>query len=212
MSEVSNTDGEGAKRGGAALAVAAAVVLGAVVGGGVLYARLHGANQTAPAAEGKSGLARYAVGALKKLKTPAQAAAQPTTPFNDAAGRPVDLSKFRGKVVVLNLWATWCAPCVTEMPTLAALQRRYAGTDLLVLPVSLDRPDDLADAKSFIGVHEPLPLYHDPKFALPSALKVQGLPTTVVYDREGREVARLAGEAKWDSPEAVALFDHLLKK
>jgi thiol-disulfide isomerase/thioredoxin len=212
MGEVSNTDGHGARRGGIALAVAGAVVLGALVGGAVLYKGLKGANPSLPAAEAKSDLARYATGALAKLKTPAQGQAQPKTPFNDAAGRPVDLSKFRGKIVVVNLWATWCAPCVTEMPTLAALQRKYAGTDLVVVPVSLDRTGDLADARSFIGVHEPLPLYHDPNFALPAALKVQGLPTTIVYDRQGREVARLSGEARWDSPEAIALFDKLLKK
>jgi thiol-disulfide isomerase/thioredoxin len=165
-----------------------------------------------PAATPQSDLARYASGAMKNLVPTADQPAAPATGFFDADGRPLDLAKFKGKVVVVNLWATWCGPCVTEMPTLAALQKTYEGRDLVVLPISVDRRTYIADAKSFIGVHPPLLLYNDPAFALPMKLKVAGLPTTILYDRKGREIARVNGEAKWDSPEAKALIDHLLKQ
>ncbi len=149
---------------------------------------------------------------MKNLTPSIDLPAEPTLPFNDAQGRRIDLSKFKGKVVVVNLWATWCGPCVTEMPTLAKLQERYQTRDLVVVPISVDRVGYLADAKSFIGVHPPLALYNDPGFTLPIKLKVMGLPTTIIYDRRGREVARVKGEAKWDSPEALALIDHVLKQ
>jgi thiol-disulfide isomerase/thioredoxin len=174
-----------------------------------------GAGVGAPAAKASaaaSDIARYAVGAMKNLAPSVDQALEPMIPFDDSTGKPLDLRRFRGKVVVVNLWATWCGPCVTEMPTLANLQKRYEGTDLVVVPISVDRKTAIDDVKSFIGVHPPLPIYNDASFAIPMKLKVLGLPTTIIYDREGREVARVKGEAKWDSPEAVALIDHLLKQ
>jgi thiol-disulfide isomerase/thioredoxin len=170
------------------------------------------AGPAATASATASDLARYATGAMQNLAPSVDNALEPSIPFDDGAGKPLDLSRFRGKVVVVNLWATWCGPCVTEMPTLAALQKRYEGTDLVVVPISVDRKTSIDDVKSFIGVHPPLPIYNDPTFAIPMKLKILGLPTTIIYDREGREVARVKGEAKWDSPEAVALIDHLLKQ
>lgn len=178
----------------------------AVAGCSRQYDGLGGA-QTAAAKE----VARYASGAMKSLVPSVDGAMEPTLPFADADGRTINLSKFRGKVVVVNLWATWCGPCVTEMPTLAALQKRYEGKDLAVVPISVDRKSALQDVKSFIGVHPPLTIYNDPEFSIPAKLKVMGLPTTIIYDRQGHEVARVKGEAKWDSPEALALIDHLLK-
>jgi thiol-disulfide isomerase/thioredoxin len=159
-----------------------------------------------------SELTRYASGAMKNLVPSADGAQEPAIPFDDAQGRSIDLKKFRGKVVVVNLWATWCGPCVTEMPTLAALQKRYEGQDLVVVPISVDRKTSIQDVRSFIDVHPPLQLYNDANFAIPMKLKVLGLPTTIIYDRQGREVARVTREAKWDSPEAIRLIDHLLKK
>ena len=168
------------------------------------------AGGAASAAAGE--LARYATGALKNLTPSADGVLEPSLPFDDAAGKPVDLSRFRGKVVVVNLWATWCGPCVTEMPTLAALQKHYADKDLVVVPISVDRKTSIQDVKSFIDVHPPLSVYNDSSFSIPMKLQVRGLPTTIIYDREGREVARVKGEAIWDSPEALALIDHLLKQ
>ena len=131
----------------------------------------------------------------------------PDMAFTRLDGTPARLPR----PAVVNLWATWCGPFVTEMPTLAALQKRYEGKDLAVVPISVDRKSALQDVKSFIGVHPPLTIYNDPEFSIPAKLKVMGLPTTIIYDRQGHEVARVKGEAKWDSPEALALIDHLLK-
>jgi thiol-disulfide isomerase/thioredoxin len=206
MGEVSNSKQRGRRAGTAALAAAAVVAL--TVGGCDRQYGTAGAATSPTAGE----LARYATGALKDLTPSAEGVLEPTLPFDDAAGKPLDLSRFRGKVVVVNLWATWCAPCVTEMPTLAALQKHYEGKDLVVVPISVDRKSAIQDVKSFIDVHPPLPLYNDATFSIPMKLKVMGLPTTIIYDRQGREVARVKGEARWDSPEAIALMDHLLKK
>lgn len=194
-------------------AVAAAAAVGAAVGLSLYRGnevKLPKAPTAAISHEGP--LAAYAKGSMVKLKTWAKPQAQPTVLFNDADGKPIDLKRFRGKVVVVNVWATWCAPCVVEMPTLAALQRRYEGTDLVVVPISVDKAVKLPDAKSFIDVNAPLALYTEPTFKLPAAFGILGMPSTIIYDRQGREVARLSGEAKWDTPEAYALMDALLKQ
>lgn len=174
-------------------------------------ATLAGCDRLYGAKGPESDLARFASGAMKNLTASAERPVEPATAFNDAEGRALDLARFKGKVVVVNLWATWCGPCVTEMPTLAALQKKYESQGLVVLPISVDKKTYIADAKSFIGVHPPLTLYNDPEFALPAKLMVRGLPTTIIYDRQGREIARVKGEAKWDSPEALALIEHVLK-
>lgn len=208
------SEAKDAKRGGRAWIYggAAALAAVAVVGtGAVLYARTSGtdtAATSAPKAEG--AYARFAKGEMGKLDTRKAGQSAPRTVFEDASGSPTTLAAFKGQVTVVNLWATWCAPCVTEMPTLAALQKSYAGKGLAVTPVSVDREVDLPDARDFVDVHD-LPLYHDEKFALPAAVKVRGLPATIVYDAKGREVARLTGSADWNSKDAKAFLDQVLK-
>lgn len=199
--------------------IAAAVGVVAAIAGGAFYltradsAAGHFKQKAEQAAETldktQGPLARYAVGTLAKLETHARPKPVADVGFNDRSGKPVSLADFKGQVTVVNIWATWCGPCVTEMPTLAALQKAYPADKLRVLPVSVDR--DAADAKSFIDVHAPLPLYHDPKFAVPHDLGVKGMPTTLILDAQGREVARLSGESDWNSPDARKLFDALVK-
>lgn len=205
-------DGKKSKGGAAWIA---AVVIGLLVlvagaAGAFLLMDKGGAVKTLTESKAQGPLARHATGSLAKLETHARPREVPPIRFNDREGRPVDLSAFRGKVTVVNFWATWCAPCVVEMPTLAALQRRFPADKVAVVAISVDRPDDLPDAISFIDVHEPLALYHDPEFRAPFALGVRGLPATLILDEQGREVARLTGEARWDGPEAKALIDALL--
>lgn len=196
-------------------AVVAAILLAGGIGvGALLYAspRLFSKAETA-AVEQKSELARFAVGPLARLETPADLAPAPDHAFTDAEGRSVRLAGFRGKVVVVNTWAMWCVPCRTEMPTLAALASTYADRpDLIVLPVNVDRePDAIADARSFLGVNEPLAFYGDAEFKLPFLLPGKGkMPQTVLIDRQGRIRAAFSGEADWNSPEARALIDALL--
>ena len=158
------------------------------------------------------GLKSLAKGEMGKLVIPLEAGAAPANSFYDAQGRAVRIADFKGKVVVLNLWATWCAPCVTEMPTLAKLKAGYAGKPVEVVAVSIDGPGAQDKARAFIAGHPPLAFYGDPKMKFPFALKppAAGAPTTVIYGRDGVERARLAGGADWSGPEARAVIDAVL--
>jgi thiol-disulfide isomerase/thioredoxin len=130
--------------------------------------------------------------------------------FTDADGAELKLSDFRGRTVVLNLWATWCAPCLREMPMLEGFARETAGPGLAVIALNQDR-GGLKAARPFWDEHgfESLALYLDPGFAAGSALKANGLPLTLLIDPQGREVARLEGIAEWDAPEVVGYFKAL---
>lgn len=131
--------------------------------------------------------------------------------FTDGDGRPVAIGDFAGRVVLLNLWATWCAPCVREMPALDRLQARLGGPGFEVVALSLDRGgrDQVAPFLERLGVGN-LALYLDPGSAAMRELSPRGLPTTLLIDREGREVGRLEGAAEWDSPDALRLIRHYL--
>jgi thiol-disulfide isomerase/thioredoxin len=162
------------------------------------------------AAQAKGPLAVYAKGALAKLVTSETPVAIDDIAFIDRDQKPIKLSDFQGQVVVLNVWATWCAPCRFEMPTLAKLQAHYAGKGVKVLPLSVDTEDKFADVKSFMDVQQPLDVYADQNFQAPSKFNISGMPGTLILDKQGRQVARLDGEAKWDTPEVTALLDKLL--
>jgi len=161
-------------------------------------------------AQAKGPLAVYATGALAKLVTNETPVAIEDISFIDRDQKPVKLSDFKGQVVVLNVWATWCAPCRFEMPTLAKLQEHYAGKNVKVLPLSVDTEEKFADVKSFMDVQQPLEVYADQAFQAPSKYGITGMPGTLILDKQGRQVARLDGEAKWDTPEVQALLDKLL--
>ncbi len=122
--------------------------------------------------------------------------------FDDGEGNGRTLADFRGKVVLLNVWATWCVPCRQEMPTLDRLQAELGGPDFEVLALSIDRagPDAVRKFYSEIGI-EDLALHIDPSAKAMFALGVVGLPTTILIDREGNELGRLVGPAEWASPE-----------
>ncbi|HRD46670.1 MAG TPA: TlpA disulfide reductase family protein [Caulobacter sp.] len=159
-----------------------------------------------------AGLNDLRTGELAKLEVPAAPRAAPTVAFQDADGKSATIADFKGKVTVVNLWATWCAPCKIEMPTLAALQAAYQTQPVAVVPVSVDKDVDLNLAQAFIAKNPPLKLYRDPQYALAFGLepKAAGFPTTIVYDKQGRERARLAGDADWNGKEARALVERLL--
>ncbi len=195
------------------IAVGGVLLVGVIGGAALLYAKPGLMDKAAaPAPAAKSELARFATGSIARLETPAALEPAPDYVFKTRDGADTTLSDFRGKVVVVNLWAMWCAPCRTEMPTLASLADAYKGQDLIVLPINVDATEDaIADAQSFIDVHEPLPMYSDPKFQLPFELPGKGkMPQTVLLDRQGRIRAHFSGEADWASPEARALMDALL--
>ncbi|MFN8875214.1 MAG: TlpA family protein disulfide reductase [Brevundimonas sp.] len=187
-----------------------------LVGGGALatlYATRSGPFKADDGPAAQSELARFAVGPLVRLEAPADTPIAPDHVFYDREGAEVRLADFRGKVLVVNLWAMWCAPCRTEMPTLQRLAEAYAGDDrLVVLPINVDTgADAIADAKSFIDVHAPLPMYSDPSFQLPFLFVDPGkMPQTLLIDRQGRVRAAFSGEADWAGPEARALVEALL--
>src|SRR5262249_34528033 len=114
------------------------------------------------------------------------------------------LADFKGKVVLLNIWATWCGPCRKEMPALDRLQAALAGPDFEVVALSIDRGGMDAVRKFFadIGIRN-LAMYLDSSGQALRTLSALGLPTTLLIDREGREIGRLIGPAEWDSPEMV---------
>ncbi|MBX6321024.1 MAG: TlpA family protein disulfide reductase [Rhodospirillaceae bacterium] len=135
---------------------------------------------------------------------PAQPA--PATPFSDESGRSLTLAAFRGRVVLLNLWATWCGPCVDEMPALDRLQAAVGGPDFTVVALSEDR-QGISVIKPFYEKEAigHLAIAVDDGGALARDLDVQGLPTSFLIDREGRLIGRLTGPADWDSAEWTAL-------
>lgn len=151
------------------------------------------------------------VGDLSELTLADPPAALPEITFLDASGQPHTLAEFRGRGMVVNLWATWCVPCRAEMPALAALSVALAPEDIAVLPLSSDRGGAGAVA-GFYAQHgiTALPVLLDPRGAALKAWGVAGIPVTVLVDREGRERARLEGAADWSSPAAIARVRNLL--
>ena len=135
----------------------------------------------------------------------------PELAFLDESGEQATIGDFEGDVVVLNLWATWCAPCRREMPSLDRLQAELAEDGLTVVALSLDR-GDVARVREFYEELEivNLAIYRDPEGRAGRELGAPGLPTTIVIDRAGQEVGRVLGPAEWDSDEAITLLRPIL--
>lgn len=133
--------------------------------------------------------------------------AAPATTYVAAGGAAASLADHAGKVVVLNFWATWCAPCVRELPSLDRLAAALPRENFAVLALSTDRGGDKKAGPFLEKLEiERLAADLDPKSALARALGLRGLPTTFVIDPDGKVVAKLEGIAEWDSPEFVAWF------
>jgi len=134
-------------------------------------------------------------------------------PFVDGKGRDLTLADFRGRVVLLNIWATWCVPCREEMPTLDALQEKMGGGDFHVLPLSIDRAGMKIVRRFYdeIGLRH-LDTYLAEDIRVMAAFAVVGLPTTILIDRDGFERGRLVGPAEWDSPEVMAQIQNLINE
>ncbi|MCK0169220.1 TlpA family protein disulfide reductase [Jannaschia sp. S6380] len=135
------------------------------------------------------------------------------TAYTQADGSIGDLSDYAGEVVVLNFWATWCAPCRAEMPSLQALQDELGDDGLEVVTLAFGRhnPEAMARFWADTGVTT-LPLHLDARSEVARGMGVKGLPHTVLLDREGRVVAELVGEADWAAPETLALMRALLEE
>ncbi|MAM60013.1 MAG: redoxin [Maritimibacter sp.] len=168
---------------------------------------LAGCSDDGSAPSGTSPLDQTTAEALGFAVKPAPAPL-PELSFMDGQEQPLTLENFEGKVVLLNLWATWCPPCREEMPTLDRLQAKLGGDEFEVVALSIDRGglEVIRDFFDETGV-EHLALYNDPQGETAVTLSALGLPTTLLIDREGRELARLVGAAEWDSAEMVAFLE-----
>jgi thiol-disulfide isomerase/thioredoxin len=159
-------------------------------------------------------LARGEVAAVKVAKSPLKV---PDLAFQDAAGKPLSMQNWRGRTVLLNLWATWCVPCRKEMPALDALQQRLGGSGFEVVAINIDTrdPDKPKAWLKELGV-EKLAYYADPTAKTFQDLKeigrAFGMPTTILVDRQGCELGTIAGPAEWASEDAVKLIEAALGK
>ncbi len=160
--------------------------------------------QPLPSGPGANPLSRGEMAAFVFAKTPEPL---PDITFTDGDGNPRSLKDWQGKVVLLNLWATWCAPCLKEMPALDELQREIGSDRFEVVALSVDRAGADGSRKFFdrLGVKS-LAIYADPTSRATSKLKALGLPATLLIDAQGREVGRLTGPAEWASDDAKRLI------
>lgn len=139
--------------------------------------------------------------------------ALPEVSFRDANGKSLSLGDFHGKVVLLNLWATWCLPCRAEMPTLDRLQTQLGGPGFAVVALSIDRDGRTAVDPFFrqVGIVH-LARYLDTSGKAAGRLGALGLPTTLLIDPQGQEVGRLVGPAEWDRAEMIAFLRQFIAR
>ncbi|HEX8064634.1 MAG TPA: TlpA disulfide reductase family protein [Allosphingosinicella sp.] len=167
-------------------------------------------KEAAPERRAASGPAEPPPAAIPDRSRAGRAA--PETAFEDPDGAPATLADFRGRPVLVNLWATWCAPCIAEMPTLDRLAAREAGR-LEVLTISQDL-DGREKIEAFFAKqgYRNLETWLDPRMALTTKLEADRLPTTILYDAQGREVWRVAGPEDWESGPAAVLISEGLDR
>ncbi|MFP3921000.1 MAG: TlpA family protein disulfide reductase [Dichotomicrobium sp.] len=174
---------------------------------------LSGATAGGDADDGQNAASSAAEAGLENLKVHDEPREVPDFSFIDGDGETRTLADWSGKLRLVNIWATWCAPCKEEMPALSRLEDKLGGADFAVLPVSVDR-GGIAKPRGFledIGADN-LPVLLDETARLNFKLDVMGLPATLIIDREGREIARMIGPAEWDSPEAIARLRELMAR
>lgn len=180
------------------------------------------ASTTRPAAQASAGdgaagsdLTPFVTGQLANFVPTVPRLALPDHPFKDQAGAETDLSRFRGKVVLLNVWATWCAPCRRELPAIDRLQARLGSADFEVIALSIDREGADKVAGFLAELDRPLrhlKFYFDVRNRLGRAIGVIGMPTTLLIDRRGREAGRVTGPVEWDHGSAVRMIVQLLSE
>ncbi|MEM9060388.1 MAG: TlpA disulfide reductase family protein [Pseudomonadota bacterium] len=184
--------------------------------GALLYGVIAlGANPSAAdglSAEQRAALMEMRAGDMRKLVIHKEARPAIDEVFRDQYGNEVTLTDYRGKVVVLNFWATWCPPCRAEMPSIDRLSGEMAGPDVEVLALSTDRFDVERVVAFFDEIDiQNLRVLQDRRGKVARKAGILGLPVTVILDREGREIARLQGDAHWDSADVKAIVTRIVE-
>jgi thiol-disulfide isomerase/thioredoxin len=193
------------------------VGLGGVYGITALTRNAGGDAACRPAVETAQRVAPFARGEVAAVNVAKSPLRIPDLSFQDASGKPLTLADWRGRTVLLNLWATWCVPCRKEMPTLDALEQKLGGPDFQVVAVNIDTrdPDKPKAFLKDIGVQK-LSYYADASAKSFQELKAIGrafgMPTTVLVDPHGCEIGTIAGPAEWASGDAVKLIQAALGK
>jgi len=197
--------------------VGVVVGLAGVYGIATLTGNAGGDAACRPAVELAKKLAPFARGEVAAVKVANSPLKLPELAFQDAAGKPLSLANWRGRTVLLNLWATWCVPCRKEMPALDALQQRLGGPGFEVVAVNIDTRDP-DKPKAFLrelGISK-LAYYADATAKTFQDLKAVGrafgMPTTLLIDQQGCELGSIAGPAEWASEDAVKLIQAALGK
>jgi thiol-disulfide isomerase/thioredoxin len=199
-----------------AVLIGAALGFAGVYGIGGLRRNAGGDPACRPAVALSQKLAPLAHGELAALTMATTPLKLPDLAFDDADGKPRKLSDWRGRTVLVNLWATWCVPCRREMPALDALQAKLGGPDFEVVAVNIDTRDP-DKPKNFLKEANltRLGYFSDPTAKvfqdLKSMGKALGMPTSVLIDRNGCEIANIAGPAEWASDDAVKLISTAVK-
>jgi len=202
-----------------AMAGLAGVAIGfaGVYGIGALTGNVKGDSPCLPAVETARNLAPFARGEVAAVTVAKSPLKVPDLAFQDASGKPLTLENWRGRTVLLNLWATWCVPCRKEMPSLDALQDKLGGPDFEVVTVNIDTrdPDKPKTWLQEVGVSK-LAYYADPAAKTFQDLKAVGrafgMPTTLLIDRKGCELGTIAGPAEWASDDAIKLIKAALTR
>lgn len=149
------------------------------------------------------------VGEMKKMVIHATPVDLPRVALVDLKDAPQDLTQFRGRWVLVNFWATWCAPCRAEMPSIGKLAEELPDLQVVLIATGRNPVPQITRFTDEVGVSD-LPQLRDPKMALSSQIGILGLPVTIILNPEGQEVARMIGDAQWDRPEALALIDAMM--
>ena len=183
------------------------IVLGILAAFAGIYGLEPPERKVEPATVSGEGLKPFATGALAALLVKKERVAPTGIAFQSADGKPLKLEDWKGRVVLVNLWATWCGPCRKEMPALNELQKQMGSKDFEVVAISVDLKGAEASAAFLKETGaDRLALYLDPEVTLLNLFQAPGLPVSILIDRQGREAARLVGPAEWASPEAIALI------
>lgn len=173
----------------------------------VVYMLFSAAGSRAPGT--LDGQAR---GTMANFVTLEDAPSQSLNTLTTLDGHTLTLAGKRGKILLVNYWATWCAPCVVEMPQLNELQARYGSDEFEVVTISMDRRMDVAQEFFEENGLDALTLYHGLDLGAVQRLGARGLPITILYDRNGAELGRMPGEADWASEDAYALIETVLER